>query len=83
MMNEMERRFPEFLDKALVENPLKSEYYLPTAVKSLIDDDKAVVKVLTSGDRWYGVTYKDDKPGVVAALQAMKDKGIYPEKLWK
>lgn len=83
MMNEMERRFPEFLDKALVENPLKSEYYLPTAVKSLIDDDKAVVKVLTSGDRWYGVTYKDDKPGVVAALQAMKDKGLYPEKLWK
>ena len=44
---------------------------------------KAQVRVLTSADKWYGVTYKEDKESVVAALQSMKDKGLYPEKLWK
>ena len=63
-------------------DPLKGEYYLPTAVESLIDDGKATVRVLRSSDRWYGVTYKEDKPSVTAALRAMKDKGLYPEKLW-
>lgn len=83
MMDAMKAGMPEFLDRILIENPLKGEYYLPSAVKTLIDDEKATVKVLTSNDRWYGVTYKEDKPEVVSALQAMKDKGLYPEKLWK
>ncbi len=82
MTDEMKKGLPRFLDKALAENPLKGEYYLPSAVKDLIDEDKATVKVLKSKDRWYGVTYKEDKPGVAAAIQAMKDKGIYPDKLW-
>ena len=82
-VSEMEARFPAFLDKALAENPLKSEYFLPGVVDQLIKEHKASVKVLKSRDKWYGVTYKEDKPGVVNALQAMKDKGIYPEKLWK
>ncbi len=82
-VSEMEARFPAFLDKALAENPLKSEYFLPGVVDQLIKEHKASVKVLKSRDKWYGVTYKEDKPGVVDALQAMKDKGIYPEKLWK
>ncbi len=79
----MEARFPAFLDKALAENPLKGEYFLPGVVDQLIKEDKASVKVLQSQDRWYGVTYKEDKEGVVSALQSMKDKGIYPDKLWK
>ena len=82
MMKEMEERFPEFLDKALKENPLKAEYLLPLAVDRLIREGKAKIKVLKSTDRWYGVTYKEDKDSVVNALQSMKDKGLYPEKLW-
>ena len=82
-VKEMEARFPAFLDKALAENPLKGEYFLPGVVDQLIKEDKASVKVLQSQDRWYGVTYKEDKEGVVSALQSMKDKGIYPDKLWK
>ncbi len=82
-IREMETRFPAFLDKALVENPLKGEYFLPGVVDQLIKEDKATVKVLRSHDKWYGVTYKEDKQSVVDALQSMKDKGLYPEKLWK
>lgn len=83
MMAEMEARFPAFLDKALAENPLKGEYFLPGVVDTLIQEGKASVKVLRSADRWYGVTYKEDKQGVVDALQSMKDKGEYPDVLWK
>ena len=83
MIDEMQARFPAFLDKALVENPLKGEYFLPLAVDELIKEGKATVKVLKSADRWYGVTYKEDKPMVVDALQSLKDKGLYPDKLWK
>lgn len=82
-VSEMQERFPAFLDKALAENPLKGEYFLPGVVDQLIKEGKASVKVLKSADKWYGVTYQEDKQGVVDALQAMKDKGMYPEKLWK
>lgn len=75
-------RFPAFLDKALAENPLKAEYYLPFVVSSLLVEGKARVKVLRSTDRWYGVTYKEDKPTVVAAIAAMTESGLYPESLW-
>ena len=61
--------FPAFLDKALAENPLKAEYFLPAVVSSLLSRHKARVKVLRSNDHWYGVTYKEDKPGVMAALE--------------
>ena len=83
MVREMQAGFPLFLDKALAENPLKGEYFLPSVVSQLIDNGKARVRVLKSRDQWYGVTYKEDKEAVVSALQAMKDKGLYPEILWK
>ncbi len=83
ILEEMESGFPKFLDRAMAENPMKAEYFLPSTVQSLIDLGKAKVKVLKSSDQWYGVTYKEDKESVVAALQSMKDKGLYPEKLWK
>ncbi len=75
--------FPAFLDKALAENPLKGEYYLPSVVSSLLSQHKARVKVLRSNDKWYGVTYKEDKPGVMDALRELREKGLYPEKLWE
>ena len=83
MMKELEAGLPAFLDKALAENPLKGEYLLPFTVDSLIKSGKARVKVLTSPDKWCGVTYKEDKEDVKNTLEAMKDKGLYPEKLWK
>ena len=83
MMKEMEAGFPAALDKILAENPLKGEYFLPGVVDRLLREGKAEVKVLKSRDRWSGVTYKEDKESVVSALQSMKDKGEYPDKLWK
>ena len=76
-------RFPAFLDKALAENPIKGEFFLPLAVSQLIGGKKATVTVLTSPDKWYGVTYAADKPAVVAALRRMTDEGKYPDGLWK
>ena len=83
MMEELEKGMPEFLDTALKNNPIKGEYYLPAAADRLIREGKATVKVLTSHDKWYGVTYKQDREDVKNALESMKDKGFYPEKLWK
>ena len=81
-LEEIGIRFPAFLDKALVENPAKGEYFLPSVVSALIDEGKASVKVLSSPDQWYGVTYAADKPVVVAALKAMTAEGKYPDSLW-
>ena len=83
MYEELGAGFPEFLDDALADDPLKREYLLPAVTDALIKEGKATVKVLSSQDKWYGVTYKKDKPDVMAALRSMKDKGLYPEKLWK
>lgn len=84
MMDELQNGLPAFLEQALAENPLKGEYFLPGVADRLVQEGKARVKVLTSHDKWYGVTYKEDKEDVKNALQSMKDKGEhYPEKLWK
>ena len=82
-LKEAEARFPAFLDKALAENPLKGEYFLPSVVTQLLEEKKARVKVLRSGDKWYGVTYKEDKPVVVAAIAEKTASGLYPDKLWE
>ena len=80
---ESQARFPAFLDKALVENPMKGEYFLPSTVSALLAEDKATVKMLYSPDKWYGVTYAADKPVVVNALKKMTEQGLYPDGLWK
>ena len=81
-LEEIEKRFVTFLETTLVENPLKGEYFLPLPVSQLIAERKATVKVLTSSDRWYGVTYAADKPVVMAALKGMAEKGLYSDGLW-
>ena len=78
----LQERFPAFLDKAMVSNPLKGEYLLPTVVGELLGEDKATVTVLASGDKWYGVTYREDKPGVEQAMRDKAEAGIYPIPLW-
>lgn len=82
-LEEIRSRFASFLDKALVENPLKGEYFLPLPVGQIIHEKAASVKVLTSPDRWFGVTYAADKPVVVEALKNMTQQGLYPDGLWK
>lgn len=83
ILKELDDRFSKFLDENLEKNPLKCEYFLPTVVNELLDEGKATVKVLKSADRWYGVTYKEDKAFVMEAIQKFKDSGIYPKKLWE
>ncbi len=82
MMREIEERFPDFLERSLIDNPLKGEFLLPLTVDMLLKEEKANVKILPCKDRWFGVTYKEDRESVVNALQSMKDKGLYPENLW-
>ncbi len=82
-LKEAKARFPAFMEDALANNPVKAEFFLPGTVAQLLSEGKARVRVLRSGDKWYGVTYAADKPQVVAALQAMTDRGLYPHGLWK
>ena len=67
-VKEADRRFARWLDENLEKNPLKCEYFLPLVVSELIGEKKAAVKVLRSTDKWYGVTYREDKPVVVEAI---------------
>jgi len=75
--------FPAFLEQQLPQNPMKAEYLLPRSVDAMLKEGKATVQVLKSADRWYGVTYAEDKPVVVAALAALTKAGKYPDGLWK
>ena len=82
-LEEAWKRFPAFLDNAIRTNPMKGEYFLPAVVSQLLEEKRARVRLLSSHDKWYGVTYKEDKPVVVAALAAMREQGLYPKNLWK
>ena len=83
ILDEIKKGFSAFLDEGLKTNPMKCEYFLPTVVSNLLGEDRATVAVLKSADKWYGVTYKEDKPVVVAAIQKMKEEGRYPKHLWE
>lgn len=80
-LEEAKALFPRMLDEILAKNPLKGEYFLPAIVQQMLTEGRATMKVLTSPDKWYGVTYAADKPVVVAALKKMTEDGVYPEKL--
>ena len=67
----------EFLKEKI--NAPKSEYYLPSVVTKLIETGEKRVKVLIAEDKWYGVTYKEDKQMVSDAINKMADDGLYPE----
>jgi len=74
----LEQRFPEFLREAMEKNPLKGEFLIPAEVGRMLQHGQASVRVLSSADRWYGVTYREDKPEVQAALNELTDAGAYP-----
>lgn len=77
-----ERYFKEVWFEANKAN-IKSEFYIPTMVNFLTGNGTAEMRVLRSAAQWFGVTYKEDKPGLMAAIQQMIADGKYPEKLWK
>ena len=82
ILEEIKAGFPAFLDKGLQENPMKCEYFLPTVVSNLLAEDKATVSVLKSADKWYGVTYKEDKPVVVESFAKLIADGVYRKDLF-
>lgn len=81
LVGELERLFTGFLEEHGTE--LKSEFYLPFAVDTLIREGRAEIKMLKSEDSWFGITYREDKPFVQAALRKLVAEGAYPEKLFK
>lgn len=81
-LDEAQSRFGPWLAENLEKNPLKCEYFLPTVASGLIEEGKAKVTLLHSPDKWYGVTYREDKPVVVDALARMTAGGLYPVQLW-
>ncbi|MDE6097624.1 MAG: nucleotidyltransferase, partial [Muribaculaceae bacterium] len=78
--NYSKREFVKFLNEKI--NVPKSEFYIPTAIDALIRSGEASVKVLDTDSRWFGVTYPEDRPGVVANLAALHAAGEYPDKMF-
>ena len=76
----LQERFARFL--AVRGQDAKAEFYIPTAVDELIRDGRATVRVLETPDRWFGVTYREDKESVVARIQDLVQAGEYPQSLW-
>ncbi len=82
LFGELESRFPAFL-RASAANILKAEFLIPEVVGSLVREGKARVRILPTGERWFGVTYPEDRPRVQAAIREIVARGIYPENLWE
>ena len=80
LIDHLGKRFPEWLKEH--GNELKSEYLIPSVVSKLVEEGKATLKLLSTDSVWFGVTYKEDKPGVVKALKELVDKGEYKEGLY-
>ena len=79
----LEKGLVRFFDENKGEKLNKAEYYLLTAVQDEIDAGTATVKLLETDAKWFGVTYKEDRPKVVEAIRKLIAEGVYPEKLWK
>lgn len=82
ILDELESRFPKFLDQNLPKNPTKCEFFLPTVANAQIHEGLGSVRVLHTDETWYGVTYREDLPTVQAAIAALRKAGKYPEVLF-
>ena len=78
----LEEGFEAFFTEAVPANPLKAEYLLPIYIGQLLREDRITVKVLETRDAWFGVTFKEDKPAVVASFKALLSSGVYSEDLY-
>ncbi len=83
IMDYLKPIFEKFLEENLESNPLKCEHVIPTAVGEMIKNGDINVKVLTSSDQWYGITYREDKAHLVDALAKLKAQNLYPHNLWE
>ena len=81
IFDELEARFPQFLQESQ-NNILKAEYFLPSVVDATIQEHKADVRVIPCQEKWYGVTYKEDKQPVAESIKRLVDAGVYPANLW-
>lgn len=81
-MDVLETGFAEFFEKDVVENPLKAEYLLPTIIGGMLRAGSCTVRVLETKDKWFGVTYKEDKEAVVESFRRLIDEGVYGEELY-
>ena len=79
MLEQLNRRFPAWLEKALAENPLKAEYFLPNVAGAVIREGEGSVAVLPCHEVWHGITYPQDMDSVVSHLAALRAQGVYPE----
>lgn len=77
---QLRERFKGFLERSGTE--LKSENYVPSTVNELVASGQARVRVLRTNDAWFGVTYREDRPRVIASIAALIEKGKYPSRLW-
>lgn len=82
IFDKFETAMKRFFAEEVQANPMKAECLIPTEMGRLLQEDKATVKVLSSRDKWFGVTYQEDRPLVKASIRELKDRGVYPEKLW-
>lgn len=81
-MDVLEENFKVFFEKTVPSNPLKAEYLLPILIGELLQDKKVSVKVLETQDKWFGVTYAEDKASVVESFKQLIDSGVYKEDLY-
>ncbi len=79
----MHKGFETFLKERMPANPLKAEFYLPDVPGALLKSGEGRVKVLTTPEKWFGITYREDLDATKAGIKALKDAGKYPDKLWE
>jgi hypothetical protein len=81
LFSELEAHFLPFLQRNS-DDILKAEYFLPDLIGNLVEEKKATVRVLSTGERWFGMTYQGDRPKVRHAIRGLVSQGVYPENLW-
>ena len=82
-MEILEKEFRTFFEQAVTKNPQKAEYLLPTLIGEMLREGKCTVKLLETKDKWFGVTYKEDKEAVVESFRKLIKDGVYREELYK
>ncbi|MBW8002177.1 MAG: nucleotidyltransferase [Planctomycetes bacterium] len=81
IFSHLQSQFKEFLNN--FGNDLDSEFFIPTVINNLIENQKASVKVLKTNDNWFGITYQPDKEIVINKINHLIEEGVYPAKLWQ
>ena len=81
MLDELEKRFPAWLDEHLPREPLRCEYFLPLVVNALIQEREGTIRVLNCHETWHGITYREDMDSVVNYIASLRAQGVYPQTL--